>query len=212
MGTLTCLQLANSRIYRENFPPTRNFAKIMILPDAFLNPQIELDPSLHWPHPVDVFWLLKCVILTFLAWDMCLKWLKSIEKLRVGSRFCPLCSQTRSKGSVNLPLGFFRFNLDLEGILRIFQEWKTNLATYHLLSHGALVSTWLPIVHWCTPDSPWCIVIHLIAYSAVVYTWLPIVHQCTPDCQQCTGVHLIANSALVYTWLPIVHWCTPVCP
>ena len=83
MRTLTCLQLANSKIYRENFPPTQKFAKIMFLPDEFLNPLMELDPSLHWPHQVDVFWLLKCVILTFLAWDMWLKWLKSIEKLRV---------------------------------------------------------------------------------------------------------------------------------
>jgi hypothetical protein len=50
MGTLTCLQLANSKIYRENFPPAHNFAKIMILPDAFLTPLMEPDP--FWPFKV----------------------------------------------------------------------------------------------------------------------------------------------------------------
>ena len=71
MGTLTCLQLANSKIYRENFPPTRKFAKIIILSDASLTPPDEVGPfpraSLHWTHPVDDFGLLKCVISTFLA-------------------------------------------------------------------------------------------------------------------------------------------------
>ena len=114
MGTLTCLQLANSRIYRENFPPTRNFANIMILPDAFMNPQIELDPSLHWPHPVDVFWLLKCVILPEMA--------KKYRKIEGRFTVLPVVQSNKIKRICKFASRFCRFNLDLEGILRIFQE------------------------------------------------------------------------------------------
>ena len=51
----------------------------------------------HWPHPLDDSGLLKCVISTFLAWDMSLKLLKSTTKWMVCSRFWPLCRQESRK-------------------------------------------------------------------------------------------------------------------
>ena len=61
-------------------------------------------PSLHCPHPVDDFRLLKCVIITFLAWDMApqsQKYQKMEKKchifMRVGLWFGLLRGQIRSK-------------------------------------------------------------------------------------------------------------------
>ena len=63
IGPLTCLQLANSKIYQESFPPVQNFAKIIFC-GAFL---MELDPKafLYWPHPVYDFGLKVCHFLHF---------------------------------------------------------------------------------------------------------------------------------------------------
>ena len=93
MGTWACLQHANSKIYRENFPPARINLQSLKLESfwphvcsswltffAHCAVEIRLEhfymAFLHCPYQVDGFTLLKCLNSTSLAWDMRLKKLK----------------------------------------------------------------------------------------------------------------------------------------
>ena len=97
MGSWACLQHANSKIYRENFPPARiNFLQgykvwnwnhfdphvcsSWLTFFAHCAVEIRLEhfymAFLHCPYQVDGFTLLKCLNSTSLAWDMRLKKLK----------------------------------------------------------------------------------------------------------------------------------------
>ena len=82
---------------RKIFPHWWEKTLSVLIPDT--PDEVGLFPKtfLNWPHTIDDFWLLKCIISTFLTWALSLKWLKSTKNLMVGSWFCPLCSQKRSK-------------------------------------------------------------------------------------------------------------------
>ena len=68
------------------------------LPDIFLTILMELDhPSLHCPHHKDDFYLLQCLILTFLARDMLSQKLKTEILVMVAARYGPLRRQKVSK-------------------------------------------------------------------------------------------------------------------